>query len=38
MPDAFVFHAAHGHFHFPLAAFGLYAVAPDGGIGGPVAV
>ena len=28
VPDAFVFHAAHGHFHFPLAAFGLYAVAP----------
>ena len=24
VPDAFVFHAAHGHFHFPLAAFGLY--------------
>ena len=38
VPDAFVFHAAHGHFHFPLAAFGLYAVAPDGGIGAPVAV
>jgi hypothetical protein len=36
--DAFVFHAAHGHFHFPLAAFGLYAVAADGGIGAPVAV
>ncbi|MGZ6645251.1 MAG: hypothetical protein ACXVFT_25875, partial [Solirubrobacteraceae bacterium] len=33
VPDAFVFHAAHGHFHFPLAAFGLDAVAPDGGIG-----
>ena len=38
VPDAFVFHAAHGHFHFPLAAFGLYAVAADGGIGAPVAV
>jgi Bacterial Ig domain/Lysyl oxidase len=38
VPDAFVFHAAHGHFHFPLAAFGVYAVAPDGGIGAPVAV
>ena len=33
---AFEFHAEHGHFHFPLAAFGLYAVAPDGGIGPPV--
>ena len=31
VPDAFIFHAAHGHFHFPLAAFGLYAVAADGG-------
>jgi hypothetical protein len=38
VPDAFVFHAAHGHFHFPLAAFGLYAVAADGGIGAPVSV
>ncbi len=38
VPDPFVFHAAHGHFHFPLAAFGLYAVAADGGIGAPVAV
>ena len=38
VPDAFVFHAAHGHFHFPLAAFGLYTVAADGGIGAPVAV
>ena len=38
VPDAFHFHAAHGHFHFPLASFGLYAVAPDGGIGAPVAL
>ena len=38
MPDAFVFHAEHGHFHFPLAGFGLYAVAPSGGIGAPVAI
>jgi hypothetical protein len=38
VPDAFVFHAAHGHFHFPLAAFGLYAMAADGGIGAPVTV
>ena len=38
VPDAFVFHAAHGHFHFPLAAFGLYAVAADGGVGAPVSV
>src|SRR6476620_4282997 len=36
VPDAFVFHAAHGHFHFPLASFGLYAVAADGGPGAPV--
>src|SRR5690606_6139677 len=24
---AFVFHPEHGHFHFPMAAFGLYSVA-----------
>jgi hypothetical protein len=35
--DSFYFHAEHGHFHFPLASFGLYAVAPDGGPGAPVA-
>ena len=35
---AFVFHAAHGHFHFPMAAFGLYTVAANGGIGVPVAL
>jgi len=35
---AFVFHAVHGHFHFPLAAFGLYTVAANGGIGVPVAL
>jgi hypothetical protein len=38
VPDAFIFHAVHGHFHFPLASFGLYAVAPDGGLGAPVAL
>src|SRR5262245_53143492 len=38
VPDAFVFHAAHGHFHFPLAAFGLYQVTPGGGIGAPVSI
>jgi hypothetical protein len=38
VPDAFVFHAEHGHFHFPLAGFGLYTVAPGDGIGSPVAV
>ena len=38
VPDTFVFHAEHGHFHFPLASFGLYAVATDGGFGAPVAV
>ena len=34
---AFVFDVAHGHFHFPFAAYGLYAVNPDGSIGAPVA-
>lgn len=38
VPDHFVFHAEHGHFHFPLAAFGLYAVNPDGSPGAPVAL
>ena len=38
VPDTFVFHAEHGHFHFPLASFGLYAVAADGGFGDPVAL
>jgi hypothetical protein len=36
IPDPFIYHAAHGHFHFPLAAFGLYSVASDGGLGQPV--
>jgi hypothetical protein len=36
VPDAFVFHAAHGHFHYPLASFGLYAVGAGGGPGAPV--
>jgi hypothetical protein len=35
---AFEFHAEHGHFHYPLAAFGLYSVAPDGSAGAPVAL
>ena len=35
---AFVFHAAHGHFHFPFAFFGLYVENPDGSIGAPAAV
>lgn len=35
---AFVFHAEHGHFHFPLATYGLYAVGPDGGPGAAVAL
>jgi hypothetical protein len=34
--DAFIFHAAHGHFHFPLASFGLYAVDSNGNPGAPV--
>lgn len=33
---AFVFHAAHGHFHFPFVTFGLYEVAADGNPGAPV--
>ncbi len=35
---AFIFHAAHGHFHFPFATFGLYTVAANGGPGVPVVV
>lgn len=38
VPDTFVFHAEHGHFHFPLASFGLYQVSATGGIGAPVAI
>jgi Big-like domain-containing protein/lysyl oxidase len=38
LADAFVFHPEHGHFHFPLASFGLYSVAQDGGVGAPIAV
>lgn len=36
--DVFVYHAEHGHFHFPMASFGLYQVASGGGIGAPVAM
>jgi hypothetical protein len=35
---AFIFDAAHGHFHFPFAAYGLYAANPDGSIGAVVAM
>jgi hypothetical protein len=35
---AFVFDSAHGHFHFPFAAYGLYAANADGSIGAPVAM
>jgi hypothetical protein len=35
---AFVFHAVHGHFHFPFATYGLYGLNPDGSIGGAVAL
>ena len=38
VPDTFIFHAEHGHFHFPLASFGLYKVATDGGFGPAVAL
>jgi hypothetical protein len=34
----FVFHEEHGHFHFPFARFGLYAVGSDGRPGRPVAL
>jgi hypothetical protein len=34
---AFVFDAAHGHFHFPFAGYGLYLANPDGSIGTLVA-
>jgi hypothetical protein len=34
----FVFHAEHGHFHFPLVQFGLYQVAADGSVGAPAAL
>ncbi|MDQ1466492.1 MAG: hypothetical protein QOH10_907, partial [Actinomycetota bacterium] len=36
--DQFFYHQAHGHYHFPLATFGLYGVNPDGSMGGVVAV
>jgi Bacterial Ig domain/Lysyl oxidase len=35
---AFVFDAAHGHFHFPFSTYGLYALNSDGSIGSPVAL
>jgi hypothetical protein len=34
---AFIFDAAHGHFHFPFTTYGLYTVGPSGGPGTPVA-
>ncbi|GAA1968316.1 hypothetical protein GCM10009798_30950 [Nocardioides panacihumi] len=34
--DEFKYHAEHGHFHFPLASFGLYTVTAAGGFGAPV--
>jgi len=36
--DQFLWHQAHGHFHFPLASFGIYATNPDGSLGSPVAL
>ena len=35
---AFIFHAEHGHFHFPFTTYGLYAVGADGGPGIAVAL
>ena len=34
---AFVFDAAHGHFHFTFAGYGLYSANPDGSVGALVA-
>jgi hypothetical protein len=34
----FIYHPPHGHYHFPLAEFGLYQVDADGSRGGPVSV
>jgi len=34
---AFVFHAEHGHFHYPFASFGIYRANSDGSIGDMVA-
>lgn len=34
--DQFRYHAEHGHFHFPLASFGLYKVTSGGGVGAAV--
>ena len=33
----FVYHPAHGHYHFPFAQFGLYQVAVDGTVGAAIA-
>ncbi len=33
-----LYHAVHGHYHYPLASFGLYATAADGSVGTPVAM
>jgi hypothetical protein len=32
----FIYHAVHGHYHYPLAEFGLFSIAPDGSVGAPV--
>jgi hypothetical protein len=34
---AFIFDAAHGHFHYPFTTYGLYNVGANGGPGSPVA-
>jgi hypothetical protein len=38
LAGAFIFDAAHGHFHFPFVTYGLYTVGQNGGIGTPVAL
>src|SRR5262245_1535706 len=32
----FIYHAIHGHYHYPLAEFGLFSIAADGSVGAPV--
>jgi hypothetical protein len=34
----FTWHEPHGHYHYPMAQYGLYAVGPGGSVGAPVAL
>lgn len=38
MGGQFFYHAIHGHYHYPLASFGLFSVKTDGSVGTPVAL